>query len=204
MKNIIKSKSDRISAFDRLFITGYQLNGESIKINYSSGKFKVIPYTEKDEKNILEVMKYQAELMYGMKDYYVKRHKEEVIYAATDAALALLNGAFFLSNDSKSRYLNLAVMFFIGFVGGFFAVNANKNKKNIEELEKYKYLIENEDTINHEIALRYFDFYGKDADINEANRITLNNIDNYTLEDLKSIVELIESSDEYKLEHKRA
>ena len=90
--------------------------------------------------------------------------------------------------------------------GGFAIYNGKKAinyDKKIEEIKKYKYYIENEDLINNEIVSRFFEFYGIYSDPNYANRITINDIDKYTLEDLENIVGLIKSSDEYKLKHSK-
>jgi hypothetical protein len=198
MKNVIGES-------DKLFITSYQLNGTSIKINYGKNRFRVIPYSKEAENIILEIMKKQVETMYDFENIITSDYKTCRNFAIIDAFLALANGAMFLFNHTNNiKYINLAGMIVTDAAAIIYAGQANKNHKKLDEIRKYKYFLENEDIINHEITLRYFDFYGKDADINEANRITLNNIDDYTLEDLETIVELIKSSDEYKLEHKRA
>ena len=204
MKKIIPNQYTNLYK-NSLFITNYEVNRDSIKINYSNGKFRIVPYSKEKEIEILNTMKEQVLRINEFKDTFYNNANQSIEYSMLMGLLAVFNASLFMLDESNIAKLTSMVGILVGSgMTGYLLANAKNNEDALNEIKKYKYFLDNEDTINHEITLNYFDFYGKDADIEKANRITLNDIDNYTLDDLEAIVELIKSSDEYKLEHKRA
>lgn len=59
---------------------------------------------------------------------------------------------------------------------------------------------ENEDLINEEIMNQYYNFYGPRAKLRDVNKMTVEDLNNYSLSDLVEMIENIKKSNELKLQ----
>ena len=189
---------------DAPFITKYVINGDKIEVFFSSDKKEIIPYTKKAEEKILLIMKKQAEIMSKIYIYIVEEYKSNKKNATIYSILFLINSMLFAQNASSSRKLNLFASLWCCTFAVIHCIMLSIKDKKLDEIEKWNYFLKNENIINEEIIRRFKEFYGEDANIDEANRITINDIDEYSLEDLQDMIHSIKNSDGYKLEHKRA
>lgn len=189
---------------DAPFITKYIINGDKIEIYFSNNKKEIIPYTKKAEEKILLIMKKQAEIMSKIYIYIEEEYKSNKKNATIYSILFLINSMLFAQNASSSRKLNLFASLWCCTFAVIHCVMLSKKDKQLDEIEKWNYFLKNENIINEEIIRRFKEFYGEDANIDEANKITINDIDEYSLEDLQDMIHYIKNSDGYKLEHKRA
>ena len=164
-------------------ITNYEINNGKIIVHYSNKTIRTIPYDKENEYSILKEMKDQAIMIIDYIEVYEDIFRKNLETSMADSLLTIISASISTAIPNNCKYIGLL--------------------KKIEEIKKYKYYIENEDLINNEIVSRFFEFYGIYSDPNYANRITINDIDKYTLEDLENIVGLIKSSDEYKLKHSK-
>ena len=184
-------------------ITNYEINNGKIIVHYSNKTIRTLPYNKESEYSILKEMKDQAIMIIDYIEVYEDIFRKNLETSMADSLLTIISASISTAIPNNCKYIGLlATLLF----GGFAIYNGKKTinyDKKIEEIKKYKYYIENEDLINNEIVSRFFDFYGIYSDPNYANRITINDIDKYTLEDLENIVGLIKSSDEYKLKHSK-
>ena len=189
---------------DAPFITKYIINGDKIEIYFSNNKKEVIPYTKKVEENILLIMKKEAVAMSKIYTYIEEKYKSNKKNATIYSILFLINSMLFAQNASSSRKLNLFASLWCCTFAVIHCVMLSIKDKQLDEIEKWNYFLKNENIINEEIIRRFKEFYGEDANIDEANKITINDIDDYSLEDLQDMIHNIKNSDGYKLEHKRA
>ena len=189
---------------DAPFITKYVINGDKIEVFFSSDKKEIIPYTKKAEEKILLIMKKQAEIMSKIYIYIVEEYKSNKKNATIYSILFLINSMLFAQNASSSRKLNLFASLWCCTFAVIHCIMLSIKDKKLDEIEKWNYFLKNENIINEEIIRRFKEFYGEDANIDEANRITINDIDEYSLEDLQDMIHSIKNSDGYKLEHKIA
>ncbi len=189
---------------DAPFITKYVINGDKIEVFFSSNKKEIIPYTKKAEEKILLIMKKQAEIMSKIYIYIEEEYKSNKKNATIYSILFLINSMLFVQNASSSRKLNLFASLWCCTFAVIHCVMLSIKDKKLDEIEKWNYFLKNENIINEEIIRRFKEFYGEDANIDEANKITINDIDDYSLEDLQDMIHSIKNSDGYKLEHKRA
>ena len=189
---------------DAPFITKYIINGDKIEIYFSNNKKEVIPYTKKAEEKILLIMKKEAVAMSKIYTYIEEEYKSNKKNATIYSILFLINSMLFAQNASSSRKLNLFASLWCCTFAVIHCVMLSIKDKQLDEIEKWNYFLKNENIINEEIIRRFKEFYGEDANIDEANKITINDIDDYSLEDLQDMIHYIKNSDGYKLEHKRA
>ncbi len=184
-------------------ITNYEIINGKIIVYYSNKTIRTLPNNKENEYSILKEMKDQAIRAIDYIEVYEDIFRKNLETSMADSLLTIISASISTAIPNNSKYIGLLVTLLFGGIAIYNGKKAINYDKRIEEIKKYKYFIENEDLINNEIVSRFFDFYGIYSDPNYANRITINDIDKYTLEDLENIVGLIKSSDEYKLKHSK-
>lgn len=103
-------------------------------------------------------------------------------------------GLSYTLGDPKSRTINLVLC---GLNGACVLLNGLRflNRKAVlEDIKKYRLFLENEKLLNDDIVKRYFELYGSNAPIEEINTITINDLDNYSYNDLEMMVDSIHYS----------
>ena len=108
--------------------------------------------------------------------------------------VTLACGLSYTLGDPKSRTINLVLC---GLNGACVLVNGLRllNRKAVlEDIKKYRLFLENEKLLNDDIVKRYFELYGSNAPIEEINTITINDLDNYSYNDLEMMVDSIHYS----------
>lgn len=186
------------------FITDYVIDGNKIEIHYSNYMPTRVPYSAKQEKMIVEEMKKQAKQVIEYEREYKKDIERNRILALSNTALSFACVALALHNyDNNMKYLDiLAALASAGSVAlTSKAIRIDKSK--LKDIEKYRFFLQNEKTINDDIIDRYHEMYGINAPIEDANLLTFNNIDQYTLTELVERVKNIEASDDYLLSLRR-
>ena len=111
-----------------------------------------------------------------------------------NSVVTLSCGMAFSLGDPKSRTINLVLC---GLNGACVLVNGLRllNRKTVlEDIKKYRLFLENEKLLNDDIVKRYFELYGSNAPIEEINTITINDLDNYSYNDLEMMVDSIQYS----------
>ncbi len=183
------------------YVTSYTIDGDKILINCSNYPKPIeVEYSVEEEKDLLEVMKQQAKDAIEYQNSYRKDIDHNVLHFLSNGALTLTSAIILLDNlDNKMKYIGMLGIITGAFASTFAAVIGKSDKKKLEELIKYEYFLNNESIINDDIIDKYHEMYGENAPINEANLISFNNIDEYTLDDLKERVRNIVSSEDYIL-----
>ena len=188
MKNFIPGNSSGIYNF-LPYIEKYEINDGKIIIYLSGGRNRIMPYTKENEKFVLEHMKMQVTTAKesNLESEYRSRFKCNILGLYTDFWLAIIQ----LSILSKSKYpvINCIAAGLFGLLSTYYGVIIAKDKPKYDELRKLILFVDNEDKINNDIIEHYQEMYGKD--IKNANTITINDVDNYSLEEIQTMVELI-------------
>ena len=158
-------------------ITGYKVKDDDIIIYYSDGNSITIDYTKKDEEYLLKRIKdYKKKYMQEIKSLkIIIEFNKQIIQKET---VYLSRGSFYKDKSKVEK--------------------AKEDIKTAEEyisrLKKALFFIENERLINNEM-LRQYDYLPDEEKENyEASVISIDDLDNYTSDDLKEIVELIKNA----------
>ena len=178
------------------FLTGYRKEGNEIIATYSGGH-EISYSNSKETINYLqETMKKQVLDNYPrLTDqkktlfYYNFSAFYNVLFTANAVKILATN------NNGVNRIVSGGGLIIFLFAIGFWLKKGEKISENISELKKYKFFIDNEDIINYEICKRYMD----ENDTNSINdkyisTLSINDIDDYTLIELKEMVELIKQA----------
>ena len=111
-----------------------------------------------------------------------------------NSVVTLSCGMAFSLGNSKLRTINLVLC---GLNGACVLLNGLRflNRKAVlEDIKKYRLFLENEKLLNDDIVKNYFELYGSNAPIEEINTITINDLDNYSYNDLEMMVDSIQYS----------
>ena len=187
---------------DKPILTSYRVIGNEIEMFYANYDSKRIPYSKQSEKELVDSLKENALTLIRNMELFEKEFNKESMYVYLSAALAVLNAyllSYHLQKGNEPIVINALAIFFSTLFVIDFIKAANNNGLAYNDALKYQYFLENEDTINLETIKRYKEFYGEDAPLEDVNRMTINDLDNYTLEDLQHIVETIQTDEEYQL-----
>ncbi len=184
-----KSIKDFITHFelkdDKLYVT-FRRNNEVLNVT--------VPYSKEDEEMLLWMMKYDANKIIEYKNELLNRIKERNGDITLTALLSLIATASVLINKDSIYFLAIVYAYCVSRFG----ISRLKNiqdKSIISDIDKYEYYLENEDAINNEDFLKILNISDSSKEI---NKITINDLDNYTLEDLETIVDY-GRTDDYQL-----
>lgn len=187
-----KNMPSYISRFD--FITGYDIKDDKIIVNYASGYSTEKENTKENLRSIVEAMKNQVfSTIDGINmekiNKSIKSDNFWIGYNSWFTIYTLYNSLTSTSTFNKGFQGVLCCLFILLGFQRLHDRTINKEKKN--EILKYKYFLDNEDIINYEILKRYFDEEPNSPDLSDVPLITINDIDNMSLTELKETVELI-------------
>ena len=157
------------------FINNYTVEDDKILLHLSNNTVMSCPYSRDFELNVLKKLRLQAENLVKYKKHV---NLEEIgslaiLGASTSAGLymgTLINGA-----NTKTIPIIGCALYFV--IAGLSAYNAFNDIIRLDELNKYKYYLKNEEIISNP------------HDETKIS-ITLNDIDDYSVDDLKEIVKI--------------
>ena len=196
------------------YVTSYRVDGKDIVINYAIGDKKRIPYTEAEEKSVLETMENQASSI------YVKSpNKNEKILSVVQPALFLpVAISNVVNNPGNTFYVIIAVC--VGFGAIYFPAKVISYKIKCKEAKKINYFLKHKEELNGCLVNRKFKKYGlteglsrkakkgieeeigkrynPDSTRHEQMPVNINNIECYSLKDL---VQLRANIEEIKARH---
>ena len=184
---------NQVAKYD--FITGYEIKDDKIIVNYANKarheELKFSPSTLK----LIEVQM-RNQVLSSMSDAAINEYRKYIKSANWWMIYNLwfiFYSSFNAANGNYPFSRALQSILCLGFISmlGRNIKDKEDYKEYINEIEKYRFFIENEDTINYEIVKRYFESDANSPDISGAPLITINDIDDMTLTELKETVELI-------------
>ena len=197
MKYLIRNTNKAVLASS---ITDYVIDKNEIEIHFGNYRSLRLPYTKELEKEILNEMKKAAIKTFDQEESYIKISSNNLLNALAQGTLASANAYFLFYNlNNNIKYINILAVLLCGTNTVVSAISHSKAKKMLEEIEKHKCFIYWEEAINDEIIRRYHDMYGENAPIEEANIMTINDLDNYSLKEIKEMAEHISKTEEYRL-----
>ena len=152
------------------FILNYMIENNQIKIRYADNKTYTIPYTSHNEKKIIKKMKLQVLNSGKFEDEQKENVKKYIKGLIANIVILSLNILSIVYLDGGM------ISYIISIISAFtleaYTCNIIKIKRALEDIEKNKLLINNEEEINKSIV---------------ENKNILNNVD-------KEVTEIIQSA----------
>ncbi len=187
------------------FITRYELIDDQIIVYYANNERKErLKYSKEKEYLIQNIMKNQIKDSSSLQSGYIEELKHNNLHNIFNLCFLYYSSSNYIqASDNKTKIIyGTAFVLFLTTLNLRLFDNLN-NKERLNEIKKYKFFIENEDLINYETIKSFIEESESNA-INYSleNLISINDIDNMTLIELKEIVELIKQNyneDEIKL-----
>ena len=190
------------------FILSYKIDNGKIIAKLASGELYIIPYSEKNEKTVISIMEKQARQAKPKS----LNATDETIAVAMPSLLFLFIGVF-VSNGGWFYSIPIAFTT-VGTI--YYLAKPIKNAIKKRDIKKLNYFLDHKEELNENveksrnmklgISKRVF----KEIEVQKSENkqpFTINNIDNYSLKDLKILKENIErissfgfDEEEYALE----
>lgn len=192
MKDYSLNKYDK-----RDFILNYMIENDQIKIRYADNKTYTIPYTSHNEKKIIKKMKLQVLNSGKFEDEQKENVKKYIKGLIANIAILSLNILSIVYLDGGM------ISYIISIISAFtleaYTCNIIKIKRALEDIEKNKLLINNEEEINKSIVENKNILNNVDKEVTEIiqsardenNVINISSIENLKLKELKSLLEII-------------
>ncbi len=178
----------------------YEIDGDEIVIYHSFRGPIRLKYTEELEKECLEIMRKDAITRANYADIYSSRASTSLTHTIGQGALAALNASLLLlSTNGYVKGFNIFAALYCGTFAAVFANEHAKAKEIANEIKKYNLFFDWEEEINEDVFKRYHELYGEDAPIEEANKITINDIKNRSFTEVQETVENISKSKKLSL-----
>ena len=172
-----------------VFITKYEVIGDSIIVTYADGNTIKFDYSINQINLIESSMKNQIEKAENKIREYASDNSKEIFWEIYTAWFMYYTAHNYMTTDIErskiiqgSCFLSFVAMFLIRGYSYF------SRKELINEYLKYKYFIENEDILNYENNLRNSE---NNINPNEIYRLSINDLDNMSIKELEEMVELI-------------
>ena len=178
------------------FITGYDIKDDRINLHFAfEEKDHSIEYSKEKVYLLNDKMRSQVENN-ELENKYKNKNRQLTwwkFYNMWFAYFSIYNANKASSNGYRIAH-SVLFLFFVLFLG-LNIKDKIKNKERLDEIRKYKYFIENQELINYEIIKRHLENNNSNIpDITDAPLITINDIDDMTLIELKETVELIKQN----------
>ncbi len=192
MKDYTLNKYDK-----RDFILNYMIENDQIKIKYADNKTYTIPYTSHNEKRIIRKMKLQVLNSGEFEDVQKENFKKNIKGLIANIVILGLNILSIVYLDGGM------ISYIISIISAFtleaYTCNIIKIKRALEDIEKNKLLINNEEEINKSIVENKNILNNVDKEVTEIiqsardenNVINISSIESLKLKELKSLLEII-------------
>lgn len=192
MKDYTLNKYDK-----RDFILNYMIENDQIKIKYADNKTYTIPYTSHNEKRIIRKMKLQVLNSGEFEDEQKENFKKNIKGLIANIVILGLNILSIVYLDGGM------ISYIISIISAFtleaYTCNIIKIKRALEDIEKNKLLINNEEEINKSIVENKNILNNVDKEVTEIiqsardenNVINISSIESLKLKELKSLLEII-------------
>lgn len=187
------------------YILYYEIIDDQIIVHYANyEETESFPYSTEEINRIENLMKEQILSSKSKIDDFRSKNKNEYFWQLYNCWFMYISSHNYMNSQNTPQKI-IQGFCFLSFVSLFILRSKTiiDRKELIKEFEKYKYFIENEDIINYE----YYMSQNQNSMISsyEIPRISINDIQNTSIQELKEIVELITTSykeDVYKLKKK--
>lgn len=190
------------------FILSYKIDNGKIIAKLASGELYVIPYSEKNEKEVISIMEKQAKCA-KLKPF---KNSDKILTILNPLILPL---SIIIFLDKGGIYYGILLACMIESTI-YYLTKATINAIKKRDIKKLNYFLEHKEELNESIeksqnmklsiSKRAF----KEIEVQKSENkqpFTINNIDNYSLKDLKKLKENIErissfgfDEEEYALE----
>ena len=197
MKDYTLNKYDK-----RDFILNYMIENDQIKIKYADNKTYTIPYTTHNEKRIIRKMKLQVLNSGEFEDVQKENFKKNIKGLIANIVILGLNILSIVYLDGGM------ISYIISIISAFtleaYTCNIIKIKRALEDIEKNKLLINNEEEINKSIVENKNILNNVDKEVTEIiqsardenNVINISSIEKVKLKELKSLLEIVRKEKE--------
>lgn len=171
------------------YITSYEENKENIIVHHLDKSIKVIPNTKENGNLILKKLREQVRDLLDLKQDTLDNKKIDSVLVLHSTFLLLLN-SYIITNPSNMNYISFALSLIYSEI--LYLKNATDRSK-YKKIKKIDYYIKNEELLNndHDIIVNDEEGYF----YQDLKGIPFDDLDIYTLDDLRNIVNLIKESD---------
>ena len=178
------------------------IENDQIKIKYADNKTYTIPYTTHNEKRIIRKMKLQVLNSGEFEDVQKENFKKNIKGLIANIVILGLNILSIVYLDGGM------ISYIISIISAFtleaYTCNIIKIKRALEDIEKNKLLINNEEEINKSIVENKNILNNVDKEVTEIiqsardenNVINISSIENLKLKELKSLLEIVRKEKE--------
>ena len=184
------------------FILNYEIKDNQIIVNYANGEHYIIPYTNDNEEKILKKMEdqvYSAQYYDKLSKKILKKSRNWILFCILMIILLKTNSSFIplMQNILIGSY-TLCI--------GWKILYIKYIKTNINDLEKNKMLLDNQEKLNETVKENQNILTNSNEKIKEMVKstpedkpvFTLNSVEKLKLKELKAILENIQGEEEFK------
>lgn len=184
------------------FILNYEIKDNQIIVNYANGEHYIIPYTNDNEEKILKKMEdqvYSAQYYDELSKKILKKSRNWILFCILMIILLKTNSSFIpLMQNILIGSCTLCI--------GWKILYIKYIKANINDLEKNKMLLDNQEKLNKMIKENQNILTNSNEKIKEMVKstpedkpvFTLNSVEKLKLKELKATLENIQREEEFK------
>lgn len=197
----------------KTFVLNYTIKGNEITVNLANGENYVIPYTTENEVKLLERMKIQVLQSDQFMIKQEKRFSKSWKWAIWDVSILALNVFSIITFASRYNVLptegsGMCISWFVFDVA--YRINSMiDSKKNINDINKNRMLLNNEERLNEKVKENYNILAHTDKKTKEIVHstpvdqpvFTLNSIDKIKYEELKQILKNIDREEKFGFDY---
>ena len=173
------------------YILSYKIENKEIIIKLATNELYVIPYTKENERIVIAMMERQAK---NIKEVPIEIIRRNIAFVGASLSLSLIA---FMKYIAVGNFITLFAIIMFGSLTILSTSTAIQNIIRNKDIKKFRYFLKNKKELNINAKKTKNLNISKKAEreIQKQNNITpinINNIDSYSLKDLKKIRENIE------------
>ena len=173
------------------YILSYKIENKEIIIKLATNELYVIPYTKENERIVIAMMERQAK---NIKEVPIEIIRRNIAFVGASLSLSLIA---FMKYIAVGNFITLFAIIMFGSLTMLSTSTAIQNIIRNKDIKKFRYFLKNKKELNINAKKTKNLNISKKAEreIQKQNNITpinINNIDSYSLKDLKKIRENIE------------
>ena len=187
-----------INVYDSLlFVTGFEVKDDKIYVHYADpNETKTLDLNDENINLVYSYLQKQIDEGLLNRNYYLESLKKKKFWSIY-SYFWIHNSLFNAITHSQvwSKVVQGIVCAGFSILFNLYMKEEEEYREKIKEIDKYKFFIDNEDIINYEIIRHSLDSSESNIpNYDEIPTLTINDINDITLTELKETVELIKQN----------